>query len=175
MSRTPFLKARLGPVLDRLTQVMARLNARERRLVQVAAAVVGLGLIWWLGISPALQTLRRAPERQAQLSQQLAEVQRMAATAAALREQGNARVPARNEALGALERATASLGPQGQLSVLGDRATLTLRKADPTALAQWLAQARLNARVSPVESQLTREGSGWSGSVVLSGPGLAGE
>lgn len=166
---------RLAPLRERLGQAMARLNARERLLVQIAALVVGLGLLWWLGVAPALQTLRQAPERHAQLSRQLAEVQRMAATATALREQGNARVPNRSEALGALERATATLGPQGQLSVLGDRATLTLRQADPTALAQWLAQARLNARVSPVESQLTREGAGWSGSVVLGGPGLAGE
>lgn len=170
----PFL-AGLGPLRERLGHAMARLNARERRLVQIAALVVGLGLVWWLGIAPALQTLRQAPDRHAQLSRQLADVQRMAATAAAVREQGNARVPSRNEALGALERATATLGPQGQLSVLGDRATLTLRHADPAALAQWLAQARLNARVSPVESQLTREGPGWNGNVVLSGPGLAGE
>ena len=169
------VKAGLGPLRNRLTQAMARLNARERRLVQIAALVVGLGLVWWLGLAPALQTLRQAPERHAQLSRQLADMQRMAATAGALREQGNARVPPRNEALRALEQATASLGPQGQLAVLGDRATLTLRSADPTALAQWLAQARLNARVSPVESQLAREGAGWSGSVVLSGPGLAGE
>lgn len=172
--RLSFLN-RLSPLRERLSLAMAQLNARERLLVQIAALLVGLALVWWLAVAPAWQTLHQAPERHAQLSRQLADMQRMAATASALREQGNARVPSRGEALSALERATASLGPQGRLSVLGDRATLTLQQADPTALAQWLSQARLNARVSPVESQLTREGAGWSGSIVLGGPGLAGE
>ena len=60
--------------------------------------------------------------------------------------------------------------------MLGDRATLTLRDTPPEALAQWLAQVRINARALPVDSQITREpGSpGWSGTVVLAGPALGG-
>ena len=71
---------------------------------------------------------------------------------------------------------TASLGGTVQLSVQGDRATATLRGTPPAALAQWLAQVRINARLLPLESQLARDGGtgGWSGSVVLGGPALAG-
>jgi general secretion pathway protein M len=47
----------------------------------------------------------------------------------------------------------------------------------PEALAQWLSQARLNARLLPVESLLQRSGEGpaqrWSGTVVLAGTALA--
>jgi general secretion pathway protein M len=66
------------------------------------------------------------------------------------------------------------LGGTAQLSVLGDRATVTLRNTPPDALAQWLAQVRINARLIPLPPQLTREpgNPGWSGTVVLSGPSL---
>ena len=43
-----------------------------------------------------------------------------------------------------------------QLNVVGDRATITLKGASADALAQWLAQARSNARATPVEARLTR-------------------
>ena len=84
--------------------------------------------------------------------------------------------PGRPAARRARAAATAALGATGQVSVLGDRATLTLRGASPQALAQWLAQVRINARLLPLESQLARDGGtgGWSGSVVLGGPALAG-
>ena len=78
---------------------------------------------------------------------------------------------------GALEQATTTtLAGTAQLQVQGDRATVTLRGTPPDALAQWLAQVRINARLLPLETQLTRDPatSGWNGTVVLSGPGLAG-
>ena len=67
-------------------------------------------------------------------------------------------------------------GGTGQINVLGDRATLTLRQAEALALAGWLQQVRVNARLLPLESQLNRDGPGttWSGSLVVSGPPLAG-
>ena len=38
----------------------ARLAPRERLAVAAAASVVGLALLWWLGVAPALATLRQA-------------------------------------------------------------------------------------------------------------------
>lgn len=155
---------------------LARLSARERNAVTIAAWVIGLGLVWWLAVAPALDTLRQAPARHARLDAQLGQMQRMAATAESLRGQSNAQPPGRDEVLRAIETATHGLAGTGKLSVLGDRATLTLSHTPPEALAQWLAQVRINARLFPVDSQLTREpGSpGWSGTLVLSGPGLGG-
>lgn len=161
--------------LARASAWLAALSARERRLVTLAAAVVLLGLLWWLAVAPALQTLREAPARHAALDAQLTRMQQLARTAEGLRSASAGAQPGRDEALRALDAATAALGATGQVSVLGDRATLTLRGAPPQALAQWLAQVRINARLLPLESQLARDGGtgGWSGSVVLGGPALA--
>ena len=154
----------------------AGLASRERQLVLAAAVVLGLGLVWWIAISPALQTLRGAPARHAALDGQLARMLQLSQTAEGLRSASTGQPPSRDEALRALEAATAALGATGQVSVLGDRATLTLRQTEALALAGWLQQVRVNARLLPLESQLTREGGGatWSGSIVLGGPPLAG-
>lgn len=168
-SSSPFAKATLA-----LSVALARLSPRERSAVTAAAWVIGLGLVWWLGVAPALNTLRQAPERHARLDAQLTQMQRMAATAENLRGQNTAQPPSRDEVLRALETATTGLAGTGQIAVLGDRATLTLRATPPEALAQWLSQVRINARLLPLDSQIQREpGSpGWSGTVVLAGPGL---
>lgn len=159
-----------------LTAALDRLSSRERKAVLIALWTVGLGLLWWVAIAPALTTLREAPARHARLDAQLGQMQRMAATANALRSETAAQPPGRDEVLRALEAANTSLGTTAQLSVLGDRATVTLRSTPPAALAQWLAQVRINARLLPLETRLTRDpaSNGWNGTVVLSGPGLAG-
>lgn len=159
-----------------LSTALSRLSARERTAVTVAAWVIGLGLLWWLAVAPAIGTLQQAPARHARVDAQLSQVQRLAATAEAVRGQSSTQPPGRDEVLRALETATQGLAGTGQLSVLGDRATVTLRNTPPAALAQWLSQVRINARLLPLESKINREpGSpGWSGTVVLTGPGLGG-
>jgi general secretion pathway protein M len=166
---TPLAKLTLA-----LSVALSRLSSRERTAVTIATWVIGLGVLWWLAVAPAIDTLRQAPARHARLDAQLGQMQRMAATAESLRSQSSAQPPGRDEVLRALETATTALGSTAQLSVLGDRATLTLRNTAPDALAQWLAQVRINARLLPVDSQINREpGSpGWNGTVVLTGPGL---
>jgi general secretion pathway protein M len=53
----------------------------------------------------------------------------------------------------------------------GDRATLTLTGVAPDALAQWLTQARVNARTLPNEAHLHRNAAGlWEGTLVLALP-----
>lgn len=169
------LSAPLQRPLAQASAWLTGLSARERRLVMLAAAVFLLGLLWWVAVAPALQTLRQAPARHAALDAQLTHMQQLARTAEGLRAATAGAQPGRDEALRALDAATAALGATGQVSVLGDRATLTLRGAPPQALAQWLAQVRINARLLPVESKLARDGGtgGWSGTVVLGGPALA--
>lgn len=168
------------PALSRfstaLSAALARLSPRERRAVFIAGWVVGLGLLWWLALAPALTTLREAPERHARVDAQLNQMRAMAASAQALRSENNAQPPGRDAVLRALETATAALGTSAQMSVQGDRATVTLRGTAPDALAQWLAQVRINARLLPLETRLTRDATtgGWNGTVTLSGPGLAG-
>lgn len=175
MSRPPLpLSTPVRQLGERWQALLARLSPRERLASGLALWVLGLGLLWWLALSPALTTLRQAPGRHAQLDAQLAQMQHLAATATALQAAGTAQPPRRDDALRALETATAALGSGARLTVLGDQATLTLRAAPPQALAQWLAQARVNARVMPREAKLTRDAGGWNGTLVLGGPGLAG-
>ncbi len=169
-SPNPFKRLSAGA-----SAALARLAPRERRAVLLAAWVVGLGLLWWLAVAPALDTLKQAGARHARLDAQLGQMQRMAAAAEGLRGQSAAQPPSRDEVLRTLEVATNGLGGTAQLSVLGDRATVTLRNTPPEALAQWLAQVRINARLLPLQSQLTREPGqpSWSGTLVLTGPSLA--
>ncbi len=167
----------LGRALAPLQQALAGLQPRERRAVTLALWVVGLGLLWWVAIAPAWGTLRQAPERHARLDAQLSQMRGMAASAQALRGQTTTQLPARDTALRALDQATTALGANGQIAVQGERATLTLNNATPEALAQWLQQVRINARLVPVEAKLNRPADSapvWSGSLVVAGPGLAG-
>lgn len=159
-----------------LTAALTRLAPRERRAALAAAALLGLALLWWLALAPALSTLRAAPERHARLDVQLSQMSSMAAAAAALRAQPPAPALGRDAVLQALEQASAALGASAQLSVLGERASVTLTNASPQALAEWLLQVRVNARLLPLQAQLSRSGEppAWSGTLVLSGPGLRG-
>ena len=165
----------LSGILAPMRQALAGMQPRERRAVTLAVWVVGLGLLWWLAIAPALTTLRQAPERHASLDVQLGLMRGMAATAQALRAQTTAQPPARDDVLRALEQASAAVGATAQLAVQGERATLTLNNTAPDALAQWLTQVRINARLVPVEAKLSRPGNppGWTGTLVVGGPGLA--
>jgi general secretion pathway protein M len=53
----------------------------------------------------------------------------------------------------------------------GERVTVTLLGTAADALAEWLTQARVNARALPSEARLVRNASGlWEGTVVLTLP-----
>ena len=153
---------------------LAGMTSFERRAVFIAAWVLGLALLWWIVLNPALRTLRQAPAQQAAIDIELTNMQRMAATAAQVRALNNTPPPTRRGAQTAIESATAALGANAQVSVQGDRATLTLNGVAPEALARWLSQVRVNARLLPVEAQVQRQDSpeGWVGQITLAGPGL---
>ena len=157
------------------------LGAREQALLRGAAGVVGLALVWWVLIAPPLRTLRQADALQRSLDLQAQKMQALQAQALALQSQPKL---SRDDALRALEASIKQrLGPGAQLNVLGDRVTVTLKSTPADALAQWLMQARVNARAIPSEARLVRStnpatpevpGSrnpvGWDGTLVLSLP-----
>lgn len=145
-----------------------QLAPRERRLVAGAAWVVGLSLVWGLGIRPAWRTLETAPARIAQLERQTQQMRAQAAEASALRQAAS--VPAA-DATQALQAATAALGEAAKLALRGDRAVLTLNGVAPAAWQEWLNQARSAARARTVEVQLVRGPGGFSGTVTLVLPG----
>jgi len=141
------------------------LAARERMALGLMALLLGGLLLWLLAIRPAWSTVRDAPAQLAQVEAQLQQMQRLADEARGLR--GAAPVSS-TQAATALRAATERLGPGARISIVGERATLTLATAIPTdALRSWLAEARSAARARPVDVTLTRSPAGFTGSVVV--------
>ena len=140
------------------------LGRRERRLVLVAGALVTAALLWWIALAPALATLRLAQEQHLRLDAQMQQMQTLKAQAAVLAAQPKV-LP--DDARRSLETSLQqTLGASAQMGVAGNRATVTLKGASPDALAQWLTQARINARASTAEVRLVR--------AVAPSPGAAG-
>jgi len=142
------------------------LAPREKRALQTASAVVGLALVWWVLLAPALATLQKAPAQRVQLEQQRDRMLALQLRAAAL--QAQAALPSA-DALQALQSAVAALGSGASLQVVGDVATVKLQKVGADALAQWLVQPQTGARLQPVEARWVRDPGPvptWSGSLV---------
>ena len=156
------------------------LAPREQRMVIVAGTLVTLALVWWVALAPALRTLATAPAAHAELDAQLQQMAALQLQAKALQAQPRAN---RDDALRALETSVRQgLGPNAQIQVAGAGAgegvLVTLRATPADGLAQWLAQARGNARAVPREVHLTRTQGGApvpgrSAGAFPSGPGAA--
>jgi general secretion pathway protein M len=158
MKPAPMLRARWDGLAE-----------RERTLVRCALALVGVAVLWWLGLAPALHTVRTAGAEQLALQARLEQMKTLQSQAQSLRAQPRIGY---DEALRALRASVQSLGERAQIGVTGERATVTLRSIPADALAQWLVQARLNARALPTDARLTRTRSepgnaNWDGTVVL--------
>jgi general secretion pathway protein M len=166
-SRTPAL----------LTTLQTRWQAlapREQTLVLAASTLVGLALLWWVALAPALATLRAAPARHAALDGQLQRMLSLQAEALQL-QQAPANRPAdpRRTLQNTL---TQQLGTTATLQFMGDRANVTLKAASAESLAAWLNLARSNAHATPLEARLTRNGAAestpvrWDGTLALTLP-----
>lgn len=158
----------LGSLHTRWTQ----LAPRERTLLAAALTVVGIALLWQLLLAPSFNTLRTATAQAKTLDAQLQHMQSLQSQAGALQKQAPL---AYGDALRALNLATKqTLGTAAKVNIVAERANVTLQAASADALAQWLAQARLNARSIPMEARLTRlatpGGVSWSGVLVMSLP-----
>lgn len=132
------------------------LEPREQRLIGAAAALVLLALLWWVALAPALRTLSAAPAEHARLDAQLQQMTTLQTQAKALQAQPRA---SRDDSVRALESSVRqSLGANAQLqpAASGDGITVAVRTVPADTLAQWLAQARSNARAVPREAHLAR-------------------
>jgi len=165
----------LPPSIQSLQARWAQLAAREKTLLGLAAGLVLTTVLWQLSLAPALATLRTADTQARLLDAQLQQMRTMQTQAQALQQQPTLGF---DEALRALTLATQqTLGSTAKLNMAGDRASITLQGAPADALAQWLAQARLNARAVPAEARLTRAalpgapgGVTWNGVLVMQLP-----
>lgn len=150
------------------------LAGRERLLTLLAVAVVALAALWWLALAPALATLGAADAQHRLLDGQLQQMRSLQAQATALQAQPRLAGDDAQRTLEALLKQ--KLGASAQMSVIGDRASVTLKGANADALAQWLTQARINARAVPTEVRLVRSpatsgvNAVWDGTLVLNLP-----
>jgi general secretion pathway protein M len=145
------------------------LRPREQAMVAVAALAVGAALVWLVALGPALSTLRTAEVQRRTLDAQLQHMRDLQQQAQALQSQPK---QGYDEALRALEASIKqSLGTTARTVITGERVTVTLAGTAPDALAQWLTQARVNARALPGEARLYRNSAGlWEGTLVLTLP-----
>ena len=141
---------------------------RERQAIVAMAVAVGALLVWLIAVQPALRTLREAPAELDRLDGQLQQMQLAALESATLRTASP--VPPQ-QAADALRAATERLGGKGKLALQGDRATLTFSAVPFESLRSWIGEARSAARARPIEAQLLKGASGYSGTItiVLSG------
>lgn len=157
--------------LRQLRRWWSALAVREQRLLGLAAALIGLFLLWVLALAPALHTLRTVPPLLAAGEGQLRVMQSLASEAVALR--AFAPVPLA-QAQQALSAASERLGEGAKLSLQGERALLTVKSLSGEQLKGWLAEARAGARARVVEASLSQTSPGlYDGSLTLalgSGP-----
>ena len=138
-------------------------------LVGGAAALVAAVLLWLIAIGPALATLRTAEEQHRALDTQLRRMRSLQTQAQALQSQPKLGT---DEAVRILEVSVRQqLGTSARLVIASERATITLSGTQPDVLAQWLTQARVNARALPREARISRNSAGlWEGTLVLTLP-----
>lgn len=145
-------------------QWWAALPARDRRLIALAATVLGLFITWTLAVQPAWRTLQTAPAQRESLDAQWQAMQQLAAEVKGLRAAPPVSI---DQSSAALQAATERLGDKGRLALQGERAVLTVQGASTSQLRDWLAEARSGARARPLEARLTRAAQGYSGTVVV--------
>ncbi len=160
------LRGAIAPVQTR----WAQMSPREQGLVRGALVLLALALVWFVALRPALATLRSAQSQGPQLRAQLQDMLQLQAQAQVLQAQPAAQT---QDSKNLLEAALPTLGATARMSLTGDRATVTLDGSSADDLAQWLTQARLNARARPIELHLTQSQGLWKGRIVLQVSGTA--
>jgi len=158
------LRPPLAGAGQQLSQWWRSRAPRERQIITIAGALVGVLLLWMLAIQPAWRTVRSAPARLETLDAQLQHMRRLAMESRELRA---AAPVSPSQAVQGLKAATERLGTRASLSVVGDRATLTMNGMTGAQMSAWLAEARSAARARPVEAQLTRGPQGYSGTIIV--------
>jgi general secretion pathway protein M len=153
------------------------LTPRDRVLAVAALVVLLAAALWGLMLRPALSTWRTAPAQRQALDLQLQRMQQLQSQANAMRDTRGATAQplppvTRDDSQRALEAAVRQhFGEAARLTTGPQGATLRLNGVSGQALAQWLAQARIEARTLPTEARLERQTGGtWSGQMTLSWP-----
>lgn len=149
------------------TRWWTRRPSREKLLLMLATALVSSGLLWNMGIAPALRNIKAYPSQQETLKAQLQHMQVLQAQALSLKGQMPFdAVAAETE----FRTSVASLGLNANIMSVGSQVSVTLKGVDAVVLAKWLARVRSEARLVPSQAELSRDGNVWSGTVQFNMP-----
>jgi general secretion pathway protein M len=144
----------------------AAMAAREQRGVLLAAAVLGAALVWFIALAPALRSLKTVATQSASLAADIDRMQALQARAKVLQAKPTL---APQESLRALQTAAGKLGATVSLQVVGEQATLTIKKLGALPLGQWLSP-QTGPGLSPIEAHLKRDTGSiepvWSGTLI---------
>lgn len=159
-------------VLTRLQTRWRAIDQREKKRICIAAMLACMVFLGWVLVAIPLRALGQADAQQRSLDGQWQKMQGLKAQTLQL-----PLAISHDAAVRALQASVKQgLGNATQLDVAGDHATVTLRNTPAASLAQWLAQARVNAHAIPSGAQLVRssasptEPAAWDGTLVLSLP-----
>lgn len=161
----------MAPWRRQLDERWAAAAPRERLMVRVTLALVGVALLWLVALNPALTTLRKAPAELDRLDRQLQQMRALGQQADQLKQ---AVTVSAEQSAAALRAAAERLGPSAELTVTGAQAQLRLRGVPGAALAVFLQEARQAARARPQQAELQSGPEGYSGRVLLTLPGAGG-
>jgi general secretion pathway protein M len=151
-------------MMNSAQQWFAARSPREQLGLQAAAALLGVCVFWQIGVAPALQVWRSSQTQQAKLDQQLADMQAWQQEAQQLQQQIAAAPP---DSLHSLQTLAATLGPSTQVQPQADQFHIQFKDAAPQALAEFITQARLQARAKPVQAHWQAHQGRWEGQLVL--------
>lgn len=167
----------------RAVQHWQSLSAREQKLLRISAALLGLALLWWLALAPALRVLAGAEAERARLTRQWQQLQWVVNEAAQLRPRAQAGGETSAEALrkigeGVFGSAPQMLEPQSDAASKERRVLVmqfTLRAVSAERLAEGLAALRLNAHARILSADLRRAPGGtggalWNGTIHVALP-----
>jgi len=150
-----------------LHQYWLHASAREQVVLRIAATLVLLALVWWVGLQPALKTLKNARTQAPVVRAQYEQMLQLQAQAAALRAQVQQPV---SDPKAVLQDSISTLEKNARVALAGERATVSFKQARPADLALWLEQLRLKAHSSVLEMHMTQAAGLWSGSVLVQLP-----
>jgi len=154
-------------MMQTLHQYWLRASAREQVALRIAATLLVLALVWWVGLQPALKTLKNARTQAPVVRAQYEQMLQLQAQAAAMRAQVQQPV---SDPKAALQDSISALEKNARVSLAGERATVSFKQARPADLALWLEQVRLKAHSSVLEMHISQAAGLWSGSVVVQLP-----
>ncbi len=144
-SLSPAWQARLDDVRQRARAFWLQRTLRERRLLTVAAVLIGIWLLWAVAVRPALDTVAQSRQALPALRADAAKVQALIIEAQAL-QRGRAAVQDAESVQAALEASLQRAGlPQARVERLADDAkdsaarwAVHVEEVSATRLVDWV-------------------------------------